>query len=166
MEPLHFPKLSTWESFMLYFPVLGTHHTLTAYANSILTSRTDEDVIREWSRVSERERNVGTELIELISHNWEVPCRFIPQDTMEVILWDHYGDSDLEFVELLIELERTYHIVITKDISSDLLPHNRTWNDVTLIEFVQYITQKSELDRFTPPTEVEVCSGTDTTRSR
>ena len=61
-------------------------------------------------------------------------------------VFDNYGDSDFELFELMMEMERRYHCVMDEDSLSDLLSENRTWDDVTLIEFIRYIIKTSSLN--------------------
>ena len=109
MEPLHFPTLSRWESFLLWFPVVGTHHKIIHDIQSTLAARSDDEVTHAWNTVSDRERNVWHTLCDLMTGvYWEQACRFIPEDSFQVVFWDQHGDSDVLFMELMAEIGTRY----------------------------------------------------------
>ena len=56
-------------------------------------------------------------LKEMISDVVSWPnCNFIPQDPLEIVLWDEHGDSDLRIASALGAIESTFLVPIDWDV--------------------------------------------------
>jgi hypothetical protein len=142
MKPLVFPQYSRWEWFLRGFPFIGADYKATQYFKNILIKRNQHDTTYEWQQVSEQEREIGLSLIDLISQRmqWDVPCCFIPDDDLEVVLWDKYGDMAL--FELFCEIRDVYHMEIEEDFEQMIFSLRKERTVVTFRDFIRYILNK------------------------